>query len=191
MQADSVSRRDLFKNLAAFGLAAAPLAANALVEYEGVPYLGGSDVIDINNANVRVYTKFPGLYPNIAKQIVKNVPYNSVDELFNLKGLSSEQKAVLKKYEKNFVALKPLPEVFHKNKKQLRFHMTMFGGSMFSTTSTTACTGKRRIVAVVLLNLIQTKGPMLRCGLSPLSLVSAISWDRCLSLCLAAWLNTA
>jgi photosystem II PsbU protein len=111
MQADSVSRRDLFKNIAAFGLAAAPLAANALVEYENVPFLGGSDVIDINNANVRVYTRLPGMYPNIAKQIVKNVPFKSVEDLYKLKTLSSEQKETIRKYEKNLVALEPAPEV--------------------------------------------------------------------------------
>ncbi len=37
MQADGVSRRDFFK-AAAIGIAAAPLAARAEVEYAGVPY---------------------------------------------------------------------------------------------------------------------------------------------------------
>ena len=111
MQADSVSRRDLFKNAAAIGLAAMPFAANALVEYENVPFLGGSDIIDINNANVRVYTRLPGMYPTIAKQIVKNVPFKSVEDLYTLKTLSSEQKEIIKKYEKNLVALEPAPEV--------------------------------------------------------------------------------
>jgi photosystem II PsbU protein len=111
MQADSVSRRDLFKNAAAIGLAAMPFAANALVEYENVPYLGGSDIIDINNANVRVYTRLPGMYPTIAKQIVKNVPFKTVEDLYTLKTLSSEQKEIIKKYEKNLVALEPAPEV--------------------------------------------------------------------------------
>ena len=111
MQADSVSRRDFFKNIAVIGAAAVPMAANALVDYEGLPYLGGSEVIDINNANIRVYTRLPGMYPNIAKQIVSNVPYKSVDELLSLKTLSTEQKEVVKKYQKNLIALQPAPEV--------------------------------------------------------------------------------
>ena len=57
MQADGLSRRDLIKNVAAFGVAAAPVLANAEIDYANVPFLGGSDKIDINNANVRVYTK--------------------------------------------------------------------------------------------------------------------------------------
>jgi photosystem II PsbU protein len=121
MQADSVSRRDLFKNAAAIGLAAMPFAANALVEYENVPFLGGSDIIDINNANVRVYTRLPGMYPSIAKQIVKNVPFKSVEDLYTLKTLSTEQKEIIKKYEKNLVALEPAPEVWNHDMRPSSF----------------------------------------------------------------------
>eukprot|EP00961_Rhodomonas_salina_P271862 3673216-Rhodomonas_salina.1 len=110
MQAEGASRRDFLKNVAAFGVAAAPVIANADVEYPNVPYLGGGDQIDVNNANIRVYTKLPGMYPNIAGLIVKNGPFKSIDEVYNIKAMSAEQKAIVKKYEKNLVALDVAPE---------------------------------------------------------------------------------
>eukprot|EP00166_Cyanidium_caldarium_P000905 ctg_138.g54 len=85
-------------------------AAQASRDYAGVGYLGGSDKVDINNANIRAYTKFPGLYPTLASMIVKNGPYKSVGDLYNIKGLTPEQKELIKKYEEHFVALEPAPE---------------------------------------------------------------------------------
>jgi len=56
MQADGVSRRDLLSGLAAAAVAA-PALANADTEYANIPFLGGSDQVDVNNANIRVYTR--------------------------------------------------------------------------------------------------------------------------------------
>lgn len=87
----------------------APKVANAEREYGNVGFLGGGDVVDINNANVRVYVKFPGMYPTLAGLIVSNGPYKSVDELYNLP-LTSTQRATLDKYKNNLTALAPTPE---------------------------------------------------------------------------------
>lgn len=87
-----------------------PQSASANREYPNVGFLGGGDVVDINNANVRVYVKFPGMYPTLAGLIVTNGPYKSVDELYNLPGLSSNQKELLNKYKDNLTALEPSPE---------------------------------------------------------------------------------
>jgi hypothetical protein len=54
----------------------------------GVGYLGGSDKIDLNNANVRVYARFPGMYPSAAGKIVSHGPYKSVSDLYNIPGLT-------------------------------------------------------------------------------------------------------
>jgi photosystem II PsbU protein len=86
----------------------APELASAKIEYEGVPYLGGSEKVDVNNANVRVYSKFPGLYPTIAGKIVSNGPYKNVGEIYSL--LTDAEKTVLKKYEDKLLALEPAPE---------------------------------------------------------------------------------
>jgi hypothetical protein len=41
----------------------------------------------------------------------QNGPFKSVDEIYQIKGLSPEMKAVVKKYEGNLVALEVAPEV--------------------------------------------------------------------------------
>lgn len=92
---------------AAAGVAFAPLAANAIRDYDNVKYLGGGEVVDVNNANVRVYLKMPGMYPSAAGKIASNGPYNSVGDIYNIPGLSSKEKEIIKKYESRFVANKP------------------------------------------------------------------------------------
>jgi photosystem II PsbU protein len=103
----NAERRQFLSAAAAAVIAAAPLTANAVRDYEGVGYLGGSEIVDLNNANVRVYLKMPGLYPNIAAKIVSHGPYKSVGEVYNIPGLTGAEKDVLKKYESRFTALAP------------------------------------------------------------------------------------
>ena len=104
----NAERRDF---LAAAATAAAglamPLSANAIRDYENIGYLGGSEIVDINNANVRVYLKMPGLYPTIAGKIASNGPYNAVGDLYNIPGLSGKEKELIKKYESRFTAKTP------------------------------------------------------------------------------------
>lgn len=92
---------------AAAGVAAFAPAANAIRDYENIQYLGGGKVVDINNANVRVYLKMPGLYPTVAGKIASNGPYKSVGELYNIPGLTSAEKDVIKKYESRFTTKDP------------------------------------------------------------------------------------
>lgn len=110
---ETFSRRQFL--ITSLGLASSALllySQNAFAsrDYPGVGYLGGGDKVDINNANIRAYTKFPGFYPKLASLIVKNGPYKSVEDLYNIKGLTAEQKELIKKYEDRFVALDPAPE---------------------------------------------------------------------------------
>jgi len=93
--------------VAAAGLAIGAPAANAIRDYENIGYLGGSKIIDVNNANVRAYLKLPGMYPNVAGKIASNGPYKSVGDLYNIKGLSGAEKDMIKKYESRFTALAP------------------------------------------------------------------------------------
>lgn len=51
--------------------------------------------IDLNNTNVRAFRQFPGMYPTIASLIVKNAPYDQVDDVLDIPGLSASQKSVL------------------------------------------------------------------------------------------------
>lgn len=111
MRADGpqVTRRGVLAAAAA-ALVSAAVPALAEIEYGGVGFLGGSDVIDINNANVRVYQKFPGMYPTLAGKIVSNGPYDSVNDLYKLPDLTENQKKLLDKYKDNLTALKAAPE---------------------------------------------------------------------------------
>ncbi|CEM38385.1 unnamed protein product [Vitrella brassicaformis CCMP3155] len=84
--------------------------ALAVRDYEGVPYLGGSDKIDINNVNIRTYSQLRGVYPTLASKIVKNGPYNKVDELYQIKDLTPRDKELLNKYSKYFTAMPPREE---------------------------------------------------------------------------------
>lgn len=51
--------------------------------------------IDLNNTNVRAFTQYPGLYPNLATKIVRNAPYEKVEEVLEIPGLSDRQKQIL------------------------------------------------------------------------------------------------
>eukprot|EP00971_Amphidinium_carterae_P334370 6469618-Amphidinium_carterae.2 len=87
-------------------------AADAMVDYSGLAYLGGSDKVDINNANVQAYRQFPGMYPTIAGLIGSNGPYKSVGDVYNIKGLTEPMKTVLKQYEGNLVCFPADPAYF-------------------------------------------------------------------------------
>jgi len=103
----AADRRAFLATAAAAAFAATPLTANAIRDYENVGLLGGGEVVDINNANVRVYLKMPGMYPTLAGKVASNGPYNSVADVFNIPGLTGKEKEILKKYESRFTAQKP------------------------------------------------------------------------------------
>ncbi|MFB8787857.1 MAG: photosystem II complex extrinsic protein PsbU [Potamolinea sp.] len=48
--------------------------------------------IDLNNTNVRAFRKYPGMYPTLARKVVDNAPYNSVDDVLDIPGLSASSK---------------------------------------------------------------------------------------------------
>jgi photosystem II PsbU protein len=58
--------------------------------------------IDLNNTNVRAFRKYPGLYPTLARKIVDNAPYKTVEDVLALPELSENQKSVLQKNLDNF-----------------------------------------------------------------------------------------
>merc|ERR1711897_41914 len=89
-----MGRQQVASVAGAAALALAPAVAPAIVDYDGIKYLGGSDKVDLNNANVQAYRQFPGMYPTAAGQIATHGPY-------------SRLKDIMKKYEKNFVCLPP------------------------------------------------------------------------------------
>lgn len=107
----AAERREFMSSAAAAlgvaGLAAFAPEAMAVRDYENIAYLGGGAIVDVNNANVRVYLKMPGLYPSVAGKIASNGPYKTVSDLYNIKGLTATDKELIKKYEARFTCQSP------------------------------------------------------------------------------------
>ena len=47
--------------------------------------------LDLNNSNVREFRKLRGFYPSLASKIVQNAPYNEVEDVLEIPGLSDGQ----------------------------------------------------------------------------------------------------
>merc|ERR1711951_52880 len=103
-------RREVISKVLGSAALLSATAANADIDYAGVGFLGGSSTIDVNNANIRVYTKLPGMYPGAAGKIVSNVPYKGKEDMYSKCGFTSEQAAAVKKYDSKFIFLEPRPE---------------------------------------------------------------------------------
>lgn len=58
--------------------------------------------IDLNNTNVRAFKQLPGMYPTLASKIVDSAPYNNVEDVLEIPGLSDRQKELLQGYLDNF-----------------------------------------------------------------------------------------
>jgi photosystem II PsbU protein len=63
--------------------------------------------LDLNNTNVRAFRQFPGLYPNLAGLIVKNAPYEKVEDVLDIPGLSATQRETLQANLDNFTVTEP------------------------------------------------------------------------------------
>ncbi len=58
--------------------------------------------VDLNNTNLRAFRQYQGLYPNLAAIIVKNAPYESVDDVLEIPGLTDRQIDLLEANLDNF-----------------------------------------------------------------------------------------
>merc|ERR1712060_219956 len=105
-------RQQVASTAGAAAVALSPVAANAIVDYDAIKYLGGSDKVDINNANVQAYRQFPGMYPTAAGAIATHGPYKDVSEIYDIPNLAPALKEIIKKYEKNLVCLPAGPAYF-------------------------------------------------------------------------------
>ena len=47
--------------------------------------------LDLNNSDVREFRKLRGFYPGLASKIIQNAPYESVEDVLEIPGLSSRQ----------------------------------------------------------------------------------------------------
>ena len=106
------SRKQQIASVAAASTIAMVPAANAMVEYENIQFLGGSDKVDINNANIQAYRQFPGMFPTIAGLIGTHGPYKAVSDIYSIPGMEEKFKNTVKKYEANLVCLPANPAYF-------------------------------------------------------------------------------
>ena len=58
--------------------------------------------LDLNNANIQSFRKFPGLYPTLARKILLNAPFEDVEDVLEMPGLSERQIEILTDNLKNF-----------------------------------------------------------------------------------------
>lgn len=65
--------------------------------------------IDLNNSNIRMFQKYPGLYPKLARQIIEHAPYDKVEDVLDIPGLTDRQKEVLRTNLDKFTVTEPEP----------------------------------------------------------------------------------
>lgn len=63
--------------------------------------------IDLNNTNVRAFMQYPGMYPTLARMIVKYAPFEMVEDVLDMPGLSETQQDVLRNNFNNFTVSPP------------------------------------------------------------------------------------
>ncbi len=59
--------------------------------------------VDLNNSNVMAFRRYPGLYPTLARKIIQNAPFETVEDVLNIPGLSESEQTLLKGNLDNFV----------------------------------------------------------------------------------------
>ena len=63
--------------------------------------------IDLNNTAIGAFQRYRGLYPTLAKKIIFNAPYDNVEEVLNIEGLSERQIQRLQANLDNFTVNPP------------------------------------------------------------------------------------
>ncbi len=58
--------------------------------------------IDLNHSSVRSFSEYRGMYPNLAALIVRNAPFEKVDDVLDIPGLNDKQKEFLKEHLDSF-----------------------------------------------------------------------------------------
>lgn len=66
--------------------------------------------IDLNNSHIRQFRDLKGFYPNLAAKIIKNAPYNTVEDVLDIPGLSERQQERLQANLDRFTVTEPSKE---------------------------------------------------------------------------------
>lgn len=81
--------------------------------------------LDLNNANVRAFTDYPGMYPTLARMILKNAPFEEVEDVLDMPGLSERQKDILRSHLDEFTVSQPTDALVEGGD---RFNNGIYGG---------------------------------------------------------------
>ena len=65
--------------------------------------------LDINNTNIAAFRKYRGLFPTIAGKIVRNAPYDNLDDILEIPGLSDIEKSRIQENMDVFTISPPNP----------------------------------------------------------------------------------
>jgi len=94
----------LVRTLLVLCLCFAPLGIPVAARAAELPPVKHLDTpIDVNNTILRNYRQLPGFYPTLARILVKNAPYKSLEDMLQISGLTEQQKALIKANAENFV----------------------------------------------------------------------------------------
>jgi photosystem II PsbU protein len=94
----------------AAGLNWQPVPALAVTYRNPVDAKLGTDYgqkLDLNNASVRVFTQYKGMYPTLAGKIVQNAPYSNVKDILDIPGLSEAEKSAINSNINSFTVTEP------------------------------------------------------------------------------------
>jgi photosystem II PsbU protein len=94
-----------------FGFVGQAIAAPSLNPVDAKLTTEFGQKLDLNNSNIRDFREYRGFYPNLASKIIKNAPYDSVNDVLNIPGLSETQRARLQANLDNFVVTEPASEL--------------------------------------------------------------------------------
>ena len=65
--------------------------------------------LDVNNTNVAAFRKYRGLFPTIAGKIVRNAPYDNLEDILEIPGLSDVEKSRIQENMDVFTISPPNP----------------------------------------------------------------------------------
>lgn len=83
-----------------------PMAQNPVEEKLATDF---GQKIDLNNSNIRAFRQYPGLYPRLARVIIDHAPYQKVEDVLTIPGLTEEQRDLLRQNLSHFTATEPEP----------------------------------------------------------------------------------
>ncbi|MEL6130507.1 MAG: photosystem II complex extrinsic protein PsbU [Cyanobacteria bacterium J06636_28] len=65
--------------------------------------------LDVNNTNVAAFRKYRGLFPTIAGKIIRNAPYDNLEDILEIPGLSDVEKSRISENMDIFTISPPNP----------------------------------------------------------------------------------